>query len=62
MYGVTGEKATGRRKIDRFFTKSRIHDDPTLRCFKILPLVSSYIIIPPGGIIMYGLAGGTILK
>jgi hypothetical protein len=29
---------------------------------KILPPASSYIIIPPGGIIIYGLAGGTILK
>ena len=27
----------------------------TLRCFKILPPVNSYVIIPPGGIIMYGL-------
>ncbi len=34
----------------------------TLRCFKILPPARSYIIIPPGGIIMYGLVGGTILK
>ncbi len=33
-----------------------------LRFFKILPPARSYIIIPPGGIIMYGLAGGTILK
>jgi hypothetical protein len=28
----------------------------TLRCFIILPPASSYIIIPPGGIIMYGIA------
>ncbi len=34
----------------------------TLHCFKIVPPASSYIIIPPGGIIMYRLAGGTILK
>jgi hypothetical protein len=34
----------------------------TFRCFKILPPARSYIIIPPGGIIMYGLVGGTILK
>ncbi len=34
----------------------------TLRFLEILPPASSYIIIPPGGIIMYGLAGGTILK
>jgi hypothetical protein len=33
-----------------------------LRFVKILPPARSYIIIPPGGIIMYGLAGGTILK
>jgi hypothetical protein len=29
---------------------------------KILPPGSSYIIIPPGGIIMYGVTGSTILK
>ncbi len=30
--------------------------------FKILPPVSPYIIIPPGGIIIYELAGGNTLK
>ncbi len=34
----------------------------TLRFFEIVPPASSYIIISPGGIIMYGLAGGTIFK
>jgi hypothetical protein len=30
--------------------------------FKIVPPASPYIIIPPGGIIIYELAGGTISK
>ena len=30
--------------------------------FKIVPPASRYIIIPPGGIIIYELAGGNILK
>ena len=30
--------------------------------FKIVPPASPYIIIPPGGIIIYELAGGNILK
>jgi hypothetical protein len=30
--------------------------------FKIIPPASPYIIIPPGGIIIYELAGGNILK
>ena len=34
----------------------------TLRFFRIVPPASSYIIIPPDGIITYGPAGGTILK
>jgi hypothetical protein len=30
--------------------------------FKIVPPASPYIIIPPGGIIIYELAGGNIFK
>jgi hypothetical protein len=78
MYGVSGEKATGRSKIGRFFANFA---DPTklpirvlishvmlllvstkFHYFKIVPPASPYIIIPPGGIIIYELAGGNILK
>ena len=50
---------------DISFTRCIIHSmlgSTKFHYFKILSPASSYIIIPPGGIIMYGLAGGTILK
>jgi hypothetical protein len=59
MYGVVGEKRPIFLESDAFLYNL---DYPTLRCFKILPLAISCIIIPLGGIIMYGLVEGTILK
>jgi hypothetical protein len=63
MYGVAGGKRPNFLESDAFLYNL---DDPTYRryYFKIMErrgsYTSSYIIIPPGGIIMYGLAGGTI--
>ena len=48
MYELAGDF------INKYFN----YADP----IKMLPPASSYIIIPRGGIIMYGLAGGSILK
>ena len=40
--------------IDFFLVSTKFH------YFKIVPPASPYIIIPPGGIIIYELAGGNI--
>jgi hypothetical protein len=39
-----------------YVVSTKFHD------FKIVPPASPYIIIPPGGIIIYELAGGNISK
>jgi hypothetical protein len=56
MYEMAGDNYPTTRILIYIVVSTKFH------YFKIVPPASPYIIIPPGGIIIYELAGGNILK